>query len=57
MLKASVESLDGVEESFHSLYGKQEGGGFRFHLIQHRFIYIVDGNQLTIISCRYHYEK
>ena len=23
----------------------------------HRLIYAVDGTQLTIISCRYHYEK
>lgn len=23
----------------------------------HRLVYIVDNNQLTIISCRYHYEK
>lgn len=22
-----------------------------------RLVYVVDGNQLTIISCRYHYEK
>ena len=29
MLKANVESLDGVDEAFHSLYEKQESGDFR----------------------------
>ncbi|MFN2327726.1 MAG: type II toxin-antitoxin system YoeB family toxin [Chromatocurvus sp.] len=23
----------------------------------HRLVYAVDGNRLTVISCRYHYEK
>ena len=23
----------------------------------HRLVYVVDNNQLTIISCRYHYDK